>query len=89
MPLIAKVTLWLLDGEKRVEIPPGIEVPADKLSAHDRRELLASGAIEDSDATAAAAKAEKKAAAAGTAEFEAARKRVVAAEESTKMKKEG
>lgn len=84
MPLIAKVTLWLLDGGKRVEIPPGIEVPADKLSAHDRRELRDSGAIEDTDATAAAAKAEKKAAAAGTAEFEAARKRVVAAEESTK-----
>lgn len=84
MPLIAKVTLWLLDGEKRVEIPPGIEVPADALTAHDQRELLASGAIEDTDATAAAAKADRHAAAAGTAEFEAAKKRVAAAEESTK-----
>ncbi|MFA7238700.1 MAG: hypothetical protein WC091_01200 [Sulfuricellaceae bacterium] len=93
MPIIAKVRLLLLDGDKRVEIPPGNEVPADKLAAHDKRELLESGAVEDTDATAAIAKAGKKAVEVGAKEFEAARQRVADANESIKplaeTKKEG
>lgn len=83
MSLIALVTLRLLIDEERVEIQPGDEVPADALNEHDQRELIASGAIEDTDATAAAIKANKKDAAEASAEFAAARQRVTAAAEST------
>lgn len=84
MPLIAKVAVRLVDKGVRVEIPPGDEIPAGLLAEHDQRELLASGAIEDTDATAEAGKAQQKSVAAAGKEFQAARRRVTAAAESTK-----
>lgn len=81
MGLKALVTVvTMVDGERR-EFAPGEDLP--ELHEHDRAALLASGAIEDTEATAAgkkaAAAAEKKAG----KEFAAARAAVQSAEEST------
>ena len=71
----------VINGERHF-IPPGDEVPEGLLSAHDRRELLASGSIKSSEAEAAAQKAEEKTAAEARAAFEAERDRIQAARES-------
>lgn len=84
MPLIAKVAVRLIDDGVRVEISPGDEIPAGLLSEHDQRELLVSGAIEDTDATAEAGKAQQKSVADAGKEFLSARQRARAAAESTK-----
>ena len=80
MKLIAKVTVLALVDGKRVEIPPGDELP--ELPAHDVEQLLAMDAIEDADAVAAAAKAAAKDERDGLKEFEAARQAVMARAES-------
>lgn len=72
--LIAMVaTAVLVDGVRTI-IQPGQELP--KLSTHDERELVASGAAENQDDKAAQAKADKREAAQASTEFSEARKRV-------------
>lgn len=79
--LIAMVaTAVMVDGVRTV-IQPGEELP--ELNKHDAKELVESGAAQDSAATAAAEKAAKKDADAAAAEIEAARQRVRAEAEST------
>lgn len=79
--LIAMVaTAVMVDGVRTV-IQPGDELP--ELHAHDAAELVASGAAQDTAATAAAEKAQAKEEAKATAEFKAARKRVQAEQAST------
>lgn len=79
--LIAMVaTAVMLDGVRTV-IQPGEELP--ELSPHDASELLASGAAQDTTATAAEAKAQAKEAAAAAADIQAARERVKAERAST------
>ena len=79
--LIAMVaTAVVINGERTV-IQPGQELP--ELSAHDERELTASGAAKNPEDEAALAKADKRAAAKADAEFEAARQRVQQADAST------
>jgi hypothetical protein len=79
--LIAMVaTAVMLDG-KRTIIQPGEALP--DLGKHDNEALVASGAAEDSAATAAADKEAAKAEAEAAAEIEAARERVRAEKAST------
>lgn len=79
--LIALVATAVMVNGERTVIQPGEELP--DLSKHDEKQLVESGAAEDSAATAAADKAAKKAAADAAAEIEAARQRVKAEAEST------
>lgn len=79
--LIALVATAVFIGGERTTIEPGQELP--ELSAHDARELVASGAASNPDDDAALAKADKRVAAKADAEFEAARKRVQQAQAST------
>lgn len=79
--LIAMVaTAVMVDGVRTV-IQPGEALP--ELSKHDATELVASGAAEDSTATAQAKKEEAKATADAAAEFEKARQRVKDEQAST------
>lgn len=81
MALIAKVTvITMVDGERK-EFAPGEPLP--EMHPHDVAALKAMGSIEDEADTAAALKAEKAAEKKSTAEFNAARKAVQSAEEST------
>lgn len=79
--LIALVATAVIIGGERTIIQPGQELP--DLSAHDARELTASGAAKNPDDEAALAKADKRAASKADAEFEAARQRVQQAQAST------
>lgn len=79
--LIAMVATAVMVGGVRTVIQPGDELP--ELSAHDSAELVASGAAQDTTATAAAEKAQAKEEAQAAAEFKAARKRVQAEQAST------
>lgn len=79
--LIALVATAVMVNGERTVIQPGEELP--ELSKHDTRELVDSGAAQDSAATAASEKAAKKEADAAAAEIEAARQRVKAEAEST------
>lgn len=72
--LIAMVATAVLVNGERTIIEPGQELP--DLSAHDARELTASGAAKNPEDDAALAKADKRAASKADAEFEAARQRV-------------
>lgn len=79
--LIALVATAVIIGGERTIIQPGQELP--DLSAHDARELTASGAAKNPDDEAALAKSDKRAASKADAEFEAARQRVQQAQAST------
>lgn len=72
--LIAMVATAVLVGGVRTIIQPGEELP--KLSAHDERELTASGAAENQNDKAALAKLDAKTDKQLDADFVAARKRV-------------
>lgn len=78
--LIALVTVHVLVDGRRQVIEPGQDLP--ELAVHDERELLASGAIEDSARTEADQKRQAQADKKATEEFRAARKRVQAETES-------
>jgi len=78
---IAKVTVVIMVEGVRTEIQPGQEVP--ELSDHDARELKACGAIEDPDETAAQEKGDARDKAKAARAFEAERKAVQAATQST------
>lgn len=72
--LIAMVATAVLVNGERTVIEAGQELP--ELSAHDARELIASGAAKNPDDDAALAKADKRAVRKADAEFEAVRQRV-------------
>jgi hypothetical protein len=79
--LIAMVaTACLVDGVRTI-IQPGQALP--ELSAHDARELTASGAAKNTDDDAALAKAAQLEAEKGAADFAEARQRVTQAQAST------
>jgi len=80
MGLIAKVTVVTMVDGQRKEFQPGEELPG--LAAHDVDSLKAMGAIEDTAETEKSAKAAAAAEKASAREFEAARKKVKAAQES-------
>lgn len=81
MGLIAKVTVVaMVDGERK-EFAPGDPLP--DMHKHDIEALKKMGAIEDPADTDAALKAAKAAEKKAGAEFNAARKAVQSAEEST------
>ena len=79
--LIAMVATALLVDGVRTVFQPGEELP--DLNKHDRKELVESGAAEDSAVKAADEKAAKKEADEAAAEIEAARQRVKAEAAST------
>ncbi|MBX3655701.1 MAG: hypothetical protein KF686_16080 [Ramlibacter sp.] len=72
--LIAAVATAIIDGGERITVPVGGELRG--LSAHDQRELLASGAAIDPSDEAAFAAAQEAAQMAGLKAFQAARKAV-------------
>lgn len=80
MGLIAKVTVVAMVGAVRKEFQPGEELP--ELPAHDVEALKAMGAIEDTAETEKAAKADAATRKALGKEFDEARKKVKAAQES-------
>lgn len=79
--LIALVATAVIMSGERTVIQPGQELP--ELSAHDARELVASGAAQDPGVEADQAKADKRAAANAQADFQAARKAIQEANAST------
>lgn len=79
--LIAMVATAVMVEGVRTIIQPGEPLP--DLGKHDNEALVASGAAEDSAATAAAKKEAAKAEAEAAAEIEAARERVRAEKAST------
>lgn len=81
MAIIAKVLVVTYVDGKRTEIPPGDEVPG--LTAHDVEQLKTSGAVEDTDDTAADGRARREAEDDARRAFEAERAKVIAARESS------
>ncbi|VFR54780.1 hypothetical protein BRI6_1099 [plant metagenome] len=81
--LIAQIPVAAFVDGKRVEIPPGEEVPG--LSDHDARELVASGAVIDPTAVAAATRKAGQAEAKARRAFEEERSAVIQAQESTRV----
>lgn len=81
--LIAAVALAVMVDGKRAVIQPG--QPCPELSEHDTNELLRSGAVVDQSLERAQEQADKKAAADAMADFNAARKRVIAEQASAKQ----
>lgn len=80
-PLIALVPTAVMVGGERTVIQPGEPLP--ELSAHDARELLASGAAQDSAAAEQEAKALARDVAQAEADFAQARERVLQEAAST------
>lgn len=78
--LIAAVALAVMVDGRREVIQPGQTCP--DLSEHDTNELLRSGAVVDQSLERAQEHADKKAAADAMADFNAARKRVIAEQAS-------
>lgn len=79
--LIALVATAVIVNSERTVIQPGEPLP--ELTAHDERELVGSGAALDSAEAAKKAKRDAKDDSAAMADFENARKNVLAEVEST------
>ena len=79
--LIALVATAVMVGGERVVIQPGQELP--DLAPHDERELVASGAAENPEDTAALAKQDARDQAEAAKEFEQARAKVQEKQDST------
>lgn len=82
--LIAKVMVTCYVKGVRTDVQPGQELPAD-LPEHDIEQLKRMGSIEDPAETAAEERASRRATAKGDSEFQAARTRVLNADESTRQ----
>jgi len=85
--LFASIAIALvIDGQRQI-VPAGAEIPDAALSKHDRKQLLAQGALRDADAEATAKQAAQQTRAGQDAEFQAARANAQDAAESVKAAK--